>query len=128
MTISKEAAQDIAAAGIVVGVRVDRVVVLPGGEPVRLAILDAGGKQEGCTETYAGLDSDGVEWRIAVSSREGGAAVVFPLTPGCAPAEHARFARMADAEDYARHIRARRPDLRNCGDIRIDVGDRLLLA
>jgi hypothetical protein len=108
---------DIVSAGIAVGVRVERVVVLPGGDPVRLAVLAAGGEREGNTESYVGYDRDGVEWRVAVVSGSG-LSVMAPSTPGAKLTEQARFVHSEDAREYAARIRERRRDLRS-DEIRI---------
>ena len=113
---------DIVDAGITVGVRVEHVVELPGGDGVRLAIIAAGGQREGNTEVYAGLDSDGVEWRIAVMPG-GGVGVYAPSRTGAQPTEQARFSRMDDARFFAAHYGASRRWL-TWQDIRI--GDPFL--
>jgi len=112
---------DIVSAAIAVGVRVDRVVELSGGDDLRLAVIAAGGSADNSPSgVYTGLDSDGVEWRIAIVPG-GSISVIAPAIPGATPTEQARFRRERDAREYASILRARRRDL-SSQEIRLDVG------
>jgi hypothetical protein len=108
---------DIVSAAIAVGVRVERVVEIPGGDPEKFELRRRGGEREGDTGVFAGLDRDGVEWRIAVVPTRG-LGVYYPAAPGLALSEQARFARIEDAREYAGIVRRRRRDLAS-HDIRI---------
>lgn len=116
---------DIVDAAIEPGVRVEHVVEIPGAERETLELFARGGTREGATETspvIAGLDCDGVEWRIAVVPTRG-VPVIAPSRTGARPTEQARFARIDDARAYARIYRSMRHWL-TWQDIRI--GDPLI--
>lgn len=110
-------------AAIAVGVRVERTVELSGGAEVGLALRAAGGKADSSGIVFTGLDNDGVEWRIAVYSGQGGVSVVAPSRPGAQPSEQALFRRVEDAHEYASIFGHGRKDL-TYQDIRLDVGGK----